>query len=140
MAGVSLSRMIQRGLLWFFGALFVYAGWLKARDPGVFLIGIRSYQMLPDPFAAWLSLMLPWVEIFAGLAVITGWLRRGGLLILNGMLVVFAIVLSLAWFRGLDIDCGCFGGGGKTTLVEGMIRDVALLALGAWLWRMDRRR
>lgn len=140
MAGVSISRTIQQGLLWFFGALFVYAGWLKARDPGVFLIGIRNYQMLGDPYAAWLALILPWLEIFAGLAVITGWLRQGGLLILNGMLVVFAIVLGYAWFRGLDIDCGCFGGSGKTTLAEGLIRDLALLALGAWLWRMNRRR
>lgn len=126
--------------MWFFGALFVYSGWLKARDPGAFLISIRSYQLLPDPYAAWLSLTLPWVEIFAGLAVITGWMRRGGLLILNAMLVVFAIVLSIAWFRGLDIDCGCFGGGGKTTVIEGLVRDAVLLVLGVWLWRMHRRK
>ncbi|MEZ0275012.1 MAG: MauE/DoxX family redox-associated membrane protein [Roseimicrobium sp.] len=121
-------------LAWIFGGVFIWAGWVKVQDPSQFLVSIRSFHLLPDPFAAWLALLLPWLEIFSGLCVFTGWLRRGGLLLLNASLVVFAIALVTAWARGLDVECGCFGGGkGTTTIVEALIRDAVLLAVGAWL-------
>ena len=74
---------LRRALSLVFGGVFVYAAVLKLRDPGRFLIDIRSFDMLPDPYAAWLALLLPWVELLCGLAVITGLMRKGGLLILN---------------------------------------------------------
>jgi uncharacterized membrane protein YphA (DoxX/SURF4 family) len=126
-------------LAFVFGGVFIWAGWVKVQDPAQFLVNIRSFHLLPDPFAAWLALLLPWLEIFAGLCVLTGWLQRGGLLILNASLVAFAIALISAWMRGLDVECGCFGGGkGTTTIVEALIRDAVLLAVGAWL--MMRRK
>jgi putative oxidoreductase len=124
-----------------FGGVFVYSGVLKARDPGLFLISVRSFQMLADPYAAWLALTLPWLEVFAGLAVATGLLRRGGLLLLNGALVVFAVALVSAWVRGIDVECGCFGGGAgqdHSGLVNALVRDAVLLAVGAWLWVKTR--
>ena len=63
-------------LAWAFGGIFVFSGWLKVEDPARFLVSVRSFHILPDPFAAWLALGLPWLEILAGLAVATGWLRR----------------------------------------------------------------
>ncbi len=117
-----------------FGGVFVYAGALKARDPAAFVMDVRSFELLPDPWAAWLAMCLPWLEIFAGLAVITGVLRAGGLLVLNSSLLAFLAAILSAWARGLDIQCGCFGGGaGTSSHVELIARDVALLALGMWL-------
>src|SRR3954468_15185113 len=83
-------------LAWIFGGIFIYSGWLKVQDPARFLVSVRSFHVLPDPFAAWLALALPWLEMFSGIAVLTGWLRRGGLLLLNASLVVFAIALLSA--------------------------------------------
>lgn len=124
---------------WCFGGLFLWAGWLKVQDPGMFLLNIRGYQLLPDPFAAWLALTLPWLEILAGAAVFSGWFWRGGLLLLNALLVVFAAVLIISMIRGLDVECGCFGGaGGNATIVEALIRDFVLLAAGGWLWFQKR--
>jgi uncharacterized membrane protein YphA (DoxX/SURF4 family) len=135
----SLKWWTGNVVAWAFGAIFIWAGWLKVRDPAQFLVSIRGYRLLPDPFAAWVALALPWLEIFAGLSVLTGWLRRGGLLLLNASLVVFGIALLTAWARGLDIDCGCFGSGkGTTTIVEALVRDAVLLAAGWWLARRVR--
>lgn len=117
-----------------FGGVFVWSGFLKAQDPGAFIISVRSFRILPDPYAAWLALSLPWLEIFAGLAVITGIGRRGGLLLLNLSLVMFAIALVSAWIRGINVDCGCFGGkDGTTQIVDALVRDAVLLAVGGWL-------
>ena len=130
----SWKRWVYRLIAWSFGAVFVYAGALKAMDPGRFLISVRSFQMLPDPYAAWLALSLPWLEIIAGLAVILGILRKGGLVLLNLSLVVFAVALSIAWARGLDVECGCFGGNGATAIIDALLRDGVLLLAGIWLW------
>lgn len=126
---------------WAFGLVFIWSGWTKAQEPTAFLASIRSFHILPDPFAAWLALALPWLEIFAGLAVLTGWLRRGGLILLNASLAVFAVALISAWLRGLDIECGCFGSGkGGTSIADALLRDAVLLGVGAWLWLAPRAR
>lgn len=127
------KRWFYRAVAVGFGGVFVYSGFLKVLDPGRFLVSVRSFQMLPDPFAAWLALGLPWLEIIAGLAVMTGGLRRGGLLVLNVALVGFALALGVAWSRGLDVECGCFGGDGTTAIVDALVRDAGLLVAGIWL-------
>lgn len=133
---------LRRLLALLFGGVFVYAGCLKLRDPGRFLIDIRSFDLLGDPYAAWLALGLPWLEVLAGLAVITGVLRRGGLLILNAATVVFLVAIGHAKSRGLSIQCGCFGGSDTpSNYAELFLRDGVLLATGlalAWLSRRAR--
>jgi len=77
---------------------------------------------------------LPWLEIFAGLTVMSGVLRPGGLLILNGSLLIFLGAISLSWWRGIDIRCGCFGHADATSNYHDLIlRDLLLLALGSVL-------
>lgn len=131
---------IHRLLSFLFAAVFLYAGGLKAYDPTAFLADVRSFALLPDPYAAWLALALPWLEILSGLAVLTGVLRRGGLLLLNAALLAFLAAILQAWVRGISIHCGCFGAQqGASEYVELVVRDVALLALGLWLqWHCAR--
>jgi putative oxidoreductase len=118
-----LGRIILAGV-------FLYAGVLKASDPGLFLLDVRSFQILRDPWAAVLALGLPWLEILAGLALLLGGWARGALLVMAGMLVSFGIALVAAWTRGLDVTCGCFGASeNHTNFPEVLTRDAALLAL-----------
>ena len=132
-------NLLRRLLALVFGGVFVYAGALKLRDPGLFLIDIRSFDMLPDPYAAWLALVLPWIEILSGLAVITGVFRKGGLLLLNLALVAFFIAIGIAKSRGLSIQCGCFGGQESgSSYVELFVRDGVLLSMGLILLWLNR--
>ena len=124
-----------------FGAVFVYAAVMKLRDPLLFQKDIESFDLLPDYGTAALALSLPWLELFAGLAVITGWLRNGGLLLLNLSLIAFFGAIGSAWHRGINIQCGCFGGSTvNANYTELFIRDGVLLALGLWLLWMEHRR
>lgn len=123
--------MLRLLLHFFFGGVFVYAGILKVADPLSFLDDIRSFDLLGDPLAAWLAMGLPWLEIFAGLAVMSGFLRPGGMLILNSSLVVFLIAITISWWRGIDIRCGCFGHSDATSSYRDLIlRDLLLLLAG----------
>jgi uncharacterized membrane protein YphA (DoxX/SURF4 family) len=134
----NLHLWMTRLAAWFFGGLFVFSGWVKVLDPGLFLMSIRGFNLIGDPHAAWLALALPWLEVFAGMAVLTGWLRRGGLILLTGCIAVFIGALGLAWSRGLDVDCGCFGNLIKTSLGMELTLDVVLLAMGLWLLKQRR--
>lgn len=129
--------MLRLLLHFLFGGVFVYAGILKVADPMSFLDDVRSFDLLGDPWAAWVAMGLPWLEIFAGLTVMSGFMRSGGLMILNGSLVVFLIAISIAWFRGIDIRCGCFGHSDATSNYRDLIlRDVLLLLAGIVLvWK-----
>ena len=127
------------------GALFIYTGWMKAADPGAFLLSVRSFQLVQDPYAAWIAMGLPWLEILAGAALVTGLCIEGGLAVIAGMLAAFLWALVYSWQRGLDVDCGCFGKE-ETTFSYGrrIAQDIALLAVAVGLlvhrWIQLRRR
>src|SRR5262249_38806435 len=91
------------------GGIFVYAGVLKALDPGQFANDIDNYKTLPWFASVGLAFYLPWLEIFCGLALIFRFLYRGGLSILSALILVFIGATVAARARGLDITCGCFG-------------------------------
>lgn len=129
------SRHLHWMLCFIFGAVFIFAGAVKVWEPQLFLVAIRGFRILPDPFAAWVALGLPWLEIFCGLAVMSGFLRRGGLLLLNLCLVVFLAAIIFARSRGLDVECGCFGSALKTSMAVELVIDLVLLAIGASLMR-----
>ncbi len=132
------GKWIMWGLQWILGGLFIFAGVEKLSDPALFVFNIRAYQFtwLHDPAPAILAVGLPWLEIFCGLALIVNRLKSGALVLLIGMISVFSVAVSSAWYRGLDIECGCFGGGKKTgDYLPHLIQNGLILAgLVAVLW------
>lgn len=122
-------------------AVFFYTGAVKAWDPAAFVIDVRSFQLLPDPWAAWLALGLPWLEIFAALALLLGGWARGALLVIAGMVLAFAAAFIQAWARDLDVTCGCFGKTkNHTNFVASLAIDFGLLGLTAFVaWALSRR-
>jgi uncharacterized membrane protein YphA (DoxX/SURF4 family) len=123
------------------GGLFVFAGASKLGDPAGFAIEISNYQLLPA-LAPYLAIALPPVEILAGLllaAAPRGW-RRPAALTLAGLVVLFTVAVSSALARGIDISCGCFGGGSAPVSLWTLARNVGLLAAAVILVVGDRAR
>ena len=122
------------------GGFFLWSGAEKLRDLPAFLASIRSFHILDDPYAAWLAMGLPWLEILAGTALVTGFLVEGGLALIAGMLAVFLWAIVYSWQRGLNITCGCFGAQAESsTYTELIVRDALLLTLAAALLLHRRR-
>jgi putative oxidoreductase len=129
---VKLSRVFVRIAL---GALFIFAGAAKAFDPGVFAIEIQRYNLIPWITAALVSVYLPWLEILVGALLILKWFEQGALLLTGCLLILFTLALASATFRGLSIDCGCFGKAfAETGTIYPLVRNVLLLAFVAFLW------
>lgn len=121
------------------GVLFA-AGALKIGKLEISQMAVRSYEMLPIPIANFLGIFLPFFEVAIGLLLILGAATRimaalGGL-----TMFIFIIAIAQAWARGLNIDCGCFGGGGtvapgETKYLQEILRDAGLVFLALFLIR-----
>lgn len=101
-----IAQWIGRLLL---GGIFAYAAARKIMDPSAFAADIAHFRLLPHPLTLALGLYLPWLELICGAGVIVRRFESGALLLITLMCVLFCLALTSAWFRGLDINCGCFG-------------------------------
>lgn len=129
------------------GAIFLFAGFAKIADPPGFAHEISNYRLLPAGAVNAMALVLPWLEVFAGLALLLGFWRHTAAAIFGVLLVVFIGAISINLARGHPIDCGCFGTS-KTPRTESerladmklaIARDVGMLAMIAQLLAATRR-
>jgi len=121
------------------GVLFA-AGYLKVGTPDKSQMAVRAYEMLPISVANFLGLVLPPIEIVIGALLIVGALTRVMAALGGFTMIVFIIAIAQAWARGLNIDCGCFGGGGaidpgETKYFQEILRDLGLAFLAVYLIR-----
>ena len=123
------------------GGIFLYAGMLKIVDPATFAGSVAAYKLLPTFGNYLVAATLPWVEVFCGVLLIIGIRTRPAATLILLMNLVFAVALSSAIIRGLDIDCGCFRQGGpKTSPWIALLRDLAFIAgTVVLLWLVDTR-
>lgn len=125
-----------------FGLIFIWASWDKLFDPHAFARVIYNYKLLPPMLINPIAIILPWLEMCCGVLLVIGVMPRGSLLILNGMLLVFAFALGVALYRGLDITCGCFSLGqeGRKVAWSTLGMDVVLLFFGIFLASVEYRK
>ncbi len=128
------SRLAVVGRLVVAG-VFVWAGVQKARSPQLFALDLEAYRLLPAAVILPIAYYLPWLEIATGLSLLVPALRRAAIGLAIVLLVIFTLMLSIAWMRGLSINCGCFGaaGGAATDFALAIARNLGLIALSAWL-------
>ena len=124
------------------GFIFIYAGAEKISDPEAFAISISNYRLLPTAAINFFAIILPWIELVAGILLIFGIAVKENSSILFSMLLVFTIAIVISLFRGLSIDCGCFGKGtqiglyklGENTLM--IIGTILLMIFGSDLFKL----
>ncbi len=127
------------------GGVWLVAGALKLEDPAESVRAVRAYDLLPEAIVPPVGHLLPVLEVAIGLLLVVGLLTRASAAVSALLFTAFVIGISAAWARGLQIDCGCFGGGGFDPDAEAaypweLARDVALLLASAWLvWRPRSR-
>ncbi len=138
MKEISLTKILFNFCLflcvYYLGFTFIAASLDKIIDPFSFSENITDYQITPHWTSNLVALVLPWLEFICGLLLIISPLKMlrdsnlfdvsNDLIIL--MLIWFIFILSIASFKGLDIDCGC-GLAEKTTPFDRLKEDIALL-------------
>ena len=112
--------------------IFLGACIAKICNPELFALAVHRYRLLPGEFVNYVAIILPWIELLSGLAVLAApprW-RAAGALIIAGMLAVFTGAISLNLARGIETSCGCF-----STRADAAVSDGWNLARnGALIW------
>lgn len=105
-----------------------------------FTVDVANYRLVTAPWDAVAAYTVPWFEVLAGACLMAGVLRRGAILTLGGLVAVFAVAVGSAWARGLDISCGCFGGGEPMNYWGKAAELSAYAVVLGWLWWAETRR
>ncbi len=145
-SGPVRSLSVQSALPWVstvarlvVAAVLIVAGWLKMGAPAISIKAVEAYEILPQGVAEIVGYVLPILEIVIGALLVVGLLTRVAAAGAGLLMLVFIIGIGSAWARGLNIDCGCFGGGGAlapgetASYLPEILRDLGLLALAAWI-------
>jgi putative oxidoreductase len=126
----------------YLGTIFLLACWHKLTDPGAFALDIATYQILPLALINPMALVLPWVELLAGIMMLIGFRTRPAALLIAGMMAIFLVAISLALGKGLEMSCGCFASQGAAEdpiSWRTIVRDSGWLLLALYVLLLDRR-
>lgn len=127
------------------GGVWIAAGALKLTDPLASVQAVRAYELLPTSLVEPVGYVLPALEVVVGAALVLGVMTRGAAAISAVLFVAFIVGIASVWSRGMEIDCGCFGGGGAepgatSSYPWEIARDAGLLVLSGFLvWLRSSR-
>jgi uncharacterized membrane protein YphA (DoxX/SURF4 family) len=126
--------------------VWAWAALAKISDPDAAVRAVRAYQLLPEALVRPVAWGLPFAELALAVLLAAGLATRLAATASAVLLALFMVAITSAWARGLQIDCGCFGGGGPadgaqaSDYVLELVRDAGLLVVAALLaWRPDSR-
>ena len=126
------------GLDWTFGSVKL--------SLAMFAMQVDSYEMLPPWAVNGIAHFLPYFELFLGIWLVTGILRRYAGVVASLALCGFMIAITTAYFRHLNINCGCGIGPPEQVGPDALVRDglrfllpALLVTFGAfWLRRQPK--
>ncbi len=125
------------------GGVWLWAGLIKLPHPEASVTAVRAYQLLPLEVVPVVGRALPIIEVLVGALLVLGVLTRFSGLLSALLQLAFVIGIASVWWRGIAIECGCFGDGGAVAWEKAraqypweIARDLGLFLLSAYLvWR-----
>ena len=118
---------------WILGLTFIYASFHKILAPGEFARIVYGYDLFPHVFINLIAIIIPFMELVAGLALIIGIYPRSAAIIISGLLLAFIAASVINLIRGHEFDCGCFSAaqsGYTSSPKVTLLRDVIYFVLG----------
>lgn len=119
----------------FLGGILLFAGGVKLFDMHGMADAIENYRILPRVLVNVAAMIMPAVEVAAGACLIAGIWMDGALVIVTGLFIVFIAAVESAIWRGLNIECGCFGlSDSEVVGVKVLVRDGLFLIACVPIW------
>lgn len=128
---------------WSLGALFVAASYNKILEPAQFAKVLYGYQLLPGILINFIAIILPFMELVTGAALVTGIYPRSAAAIINIMMLIFIVAISINLLRGHAFDCGCFSiseANHPSSAATLLVRDVVCLFAGCIVMQHSGKR
>src|SRR5205814_845409 len=97
---------------------------------------VRAFDVTPEWLSKAIGYGLPVLELAIGILLVVGVTVRVSAAVSAFLLLVFLVGLVQAAARDIQLECGCFGGGGSTdagtSYTLDILRDVGLLIVAAY--------
>ena len=120
------------------GIVLLVSSFGKILDPQSFAENLVAYQLIPSPqWVKYIAVTLPWVEWICAVFLLLGVFTRSAAILCSGLFLSFITAMSVALFRGLKINCGCFAPTGEMIGPLSLMRDLFFLALSSILLFSD---
>ena len=127
------NSWIELAARWILGFTFIYASFHKIISPADFAKIVYGYGLFPAGLINLIAIIIPFLELVGGLALLLGYYPRSAAVIINGLLLAFIVVLSINLVRGHEFDCGCFSAGQSgyaSSPRVTLLRDIIYFVLG----------
>ncbi len=127
------NSWIELAARWILGLTFIYASLHKILSPADFAKIVYGYNLFPEIFINLIAIIIPFLELVTGLALIIGFYPRSAAIVINGLLLAFIAVLTINLIRGHEFDCGCFSAGQSgyaSSPIVNLLRDIIYFILG----------
>lgn len=90
------------------GSVFLISAAFKLASPMDFAQSIMNYQVFGLILSHWGAVLIPALEALLGIMLLTRLWVKETLVLTLGLYLIFDIMILQAYFRGLDVACGCF--------------------------------
>jgi uncharacterized membrane protein YphA (DoxX/SURF4 family) len=141
---IKSNSWIELAARWILGLTFIYASFHKIISPADFAKIVYGYDLFPEIFINLIAIVIPFLELVGGCALIMGLYPRSAAIIINGLLLAFIAASTINLIRGHEFNCGCFSAAqseyaSSPELTIG--RNIFYLALGIqiFLFKGNRR-
>ncbi|MBW1894794.1 MAG: DoxX family membrane protein [Deltaproteobacteria bacterium] len=125
------------------GGIFIFASIDKIIAPAHFAKIIYGYYLFPECSINLIAIVLPYLELFSGIALVLGIYPRSAVIILGSLLLFFCIAISINLVRGVEFDCGCFSfdePGYFFSAKQLLFRDILLFIFSIYLLLYPEKR
>jgi uncharacterized membrane protein YphA (DoxX/SURF4 family) len=120
------NNQMSGAIILLLAAIFVLAAISKFRSSDAFGEVLRN--LFPPPLIKPVAIMVPLSELLLAGFLLSGVAQKKAIATAIALLIVFTIILSVMWHRGLK-GCACFGETvNADTSGSGIIRNLVLIA------------
>jgi len=123
------NRYVTFALRLVVGVTLIVSGAGKLPERAEFVSQCQELDLLPDVLARLYGTGLPWVEVIVGSFLLLGLFSRfaAGIAILTALSCIIAN--SIILYRGVNMECGCFGEMAILLTRDALLIDFALLIM-----------
>lgn len=117
------------------GVIFVVAGMNKILHYSLFIDRISAYGVVSTYLVPYLASSLILAEMWVGVGFFIGSCRKLAAISSSILIILFGVVLSVAYFKGSSSACGCMLPFGNQTIGPVyIVQNLVLLCLSSVIW------
>ncbi|MGO9372160.1 MAG: MauE/DoxX family redox-associated membrane protein [Syntrophobacteraceae bacterium] len=132
------SEYLSFALRVYLGYCFIYASLSKIPDPAQFAEAAANYMLVPYMVLNLGAVVLPWIELVAGLFLIIGFKSRTSVIMIGLLLIIFDVMILINMYQGAPINCGCYDIVGEPIGWKKVLENALMLVFSVQIFYCDK--